>query len=400
MRGPELAGGVARPAGIARVLMTADAVGGVWPYALDLAAALRDRSVDVTLAVMGPAPSPAQLAAASRAATIAARSCRLEWMSDPWDDVREAAEWLLDLERRVRPDVVHLNGYCHAALPWRAPCVIVAHSCVCSWWRAVHGVEAPPAFDRYRREVARGVTAARVVIAPTAAMGAALEREYDVPAGVRVIPNGRPDRPPCPPGRKQPFIFSAGRLWDAAKNIDSLGCVASSLPWPVYVAGSDSSPDGRRAPHASMRHVGRLEAHEMDEWFARAAIYALPARYEPFGLSVLDAALAGCALVLGDIPSLRENWDGAAGFVPPDNRRAMAGALTQLIESPAERRRLSARARARACRFRLADMAEAYLSAYRSVLRPHLALSAAAGRQAGDRGVIRRPIREAAATPT
>ena len=35
--------------------MTADAVGGVWTYALDLAAALRDRDVEVTLAVMGPA---------------------------------------------------------------------------------------------------------------------------------------------------------------------------------------------------------------------------------------------------------------------------------------------------------------------------------------------------------
>jgi hypothetical protein len=45
----------------------------------------------------------------------------------------------------------------------------------------------------------------------------------------------------------------------------------------------------------------------------------LPARYEPFGLSVLEAALSGCALVPGDIASLRGNWDGVAEFVCPDD---------------------------------------------------------------------------------
>ena len=45
----------------------------------------------------------------------------------------------------------------------------------------------------------------------------------------------------------------------------------------------------------------------------------LPARYEPFGLSILEAALSGCALVLGDLPSLRELWD-RRGDVRPAGR--------------------------------------------------------------------------------
>ena len=36
---------------VRRVLMTADAVGGVWPYSLDLASALHSRGVEVTIAV-------------------------------------------------------------------------------------------------------------------------------------------------------------------------------------------------------------------------------------------------------------------------------------------------------------------------------------------------------------
>lgn len=361
-----------RGAAIRRVLMTADAVGGVWQYAIDLASALHRRGVEVTIALLGPAPSDAQRSAAAGIATLAVGDYRLEWMDEPWDDVRRAGEWLLDLEREIRPDVVHLNGYCHASLSWQAPTVVVAHSCVCSWWRSVHGTEAPARLDRYRLEVSRGLARARLVIAPTAAMLAALQREYDKMSEARVIPNGRPHRGPAngsQNGRqKESFVFAAGRLWDEAKNIESLCVVASSLPWPVCVAGSETAPDGRYAPAGHVRHLGRLESADMEQWFGRAAIYALPARYEPFGLSVLEAAVAECALVLGDIPSLRENWSGAAVFVPPNDRHALAAALQRLIEDAHERAGLAALARERARRFDVETMAARYLAAYGDVI--------------------------------
>src|SRR4051812_33200562 len=108
-----------------RVLMTADAVGGVWRYAVDLGAALGQSGIAVTLAVMGPPPDARQRGEAAAAGlSIADRPYRLEWMDDPWPEVERAGDWLLALERDLAPDVVHLNGYAHAALPWRAPVVV------------------------------------------------------------------------------------------------------------------------------------------------------------------------------------------------------------------------------------------------------------------------------------
>ena len=63
---------------------------------------------------------------------------KLEWMEDPWHDVRTAGKRLLELENKVSPHVVHLNGYAHAALPWSAPKLVVCHSCVLSWWKSVN----------------------------------------------------------------------------------------------------------------------------------------------------------------------------------------------------------------------------------------------------------------------
>ena len=83
----------------ARVLMTADAVGGVWQYALELGRGLSQGGTAVVLAVMGPAPSAAQLAAAAavEGLSLRHRPYRLEWMQGCERDLEDAALWLADL---------------------------------------------------------------------------------------------------------------------------------------------------------------------------------------------------------------------------------------------------------------------------------------------------------------
>lgn len=352
-----------------RFLMTCDTVGGVWRYALDLSRALCLSGHTVTLAAMGPAPSRAQRAeaAAIGGLSLRSRACKLIWMDDPWRDVREAGDWLLRLADEVRPDLVHANDFGHVALAWPAPVLCVAHSCVASWWRAVHGVEAPPQWNRYREHVRAALQASDMIVAPSRTMAAALQTEYGPLRPVRVIPNGTRGFAPahC---RKRQIVFAAGRLWDEAKNLSRLAAIAPGVPWPICMAGPDRAPDGMRATLFNVNHLGVLRPTAMRRWFARAAIYALPARYEPFGLSILEAAQAGCALVLGDIPSLREFWEGAALFAHPDDSDALRDALLHLIEDDALRARFGARAHRRAIFMTAARMADEYLAVYDALL--------------------------------
>ena len=350
------------------LLMTADTVGGVWTYALDLAKALSSRGVATALATMGAPLSPTQREAAGevKGLTVFESGYKLEWTPDPWDDVARAGAWLLDLERQVKPDLVHLSGYAHGALPWSAPVLVVGHSCVLSWWEAVKGEAAPPEWTRYRDEVTRGLRAADLVTAPTAAMLGALKYHYGPLNKTRVIPNGR-DAAFWPPAPKEPFILSAGRLWDEAKNVAVLAEAAPQLPWPIFLAGDAKHPSGGETQLEHVRLLGPLPPQELAHWLGRASVYALPARYEPFGLSALEAALAGCALLLGDIPSLREVWGEAALFVPPNDVEAWAEALNRLIGNPAQREALAARGRARALTLTLARMAEGYMQVYQDL---------------------------------
>jgi glycosyltransferase involved in cell wall biosynthesis len=348
--------------------MTTDAVGGVWTYSLALCRALGEHGVDVMLASMGPRPSDAQRTAAAALGNVTLRESefRLEWMSDPWSDLESAGAWLLDLEERFAPDVVHLNGYVLGRASWTAPVVMTAHSCVVSWWQAVRGTELPASWNHYRARVQDGLHAASIVVAPSHAMLDTLEVNFGRLANAIVIPNGC-EGEAFAPQAKEPRVLSVGRLWDEAKNVQALTDVAPKLAWPVWVAGDARGPDGGVCELPNVRVLGSCAPDVLARHYAQAAIYALPARYEPFGLSILEAAMSGCALVLGDIPSLRENWDGAAVFVPPTDRIRLRGALNALISDEAWRTELAAEARRRALRFTAPAMGRRYFETYQSL---------------------------------
>lgn len=356
------------------ILLTTDTVGGVWTYALELAREFMNHGRRVTLATMGAPLSAGQRRQSAFLSPehMHESAFRLEWMEDPWHDLHRAGEWLLRLEEAVNPDIIHLNSFVHGMLPWRAPLVIAGHSCVLSWWRAVKGCEASPEWNRYRQAVQEGLRSADMVVAPSHWMLVALQSLYGPLSSITTIYNGRREGLFIS-GRKEPFLFTAGRLWDEGKNITALTRIAPSLAWPCYVAGECDAPGGSPARVASpeaLHVLGHISEQELASWLARAAIYILPAKYEPFGLSAVEAALAGCALVLGDIPSLREIWGEAAFFVPPDDDQALHAALDRLIREEPLRLRLARRAQQRAQQFSSTQMARHYLLLYEALV-PH-----------------------------
>lgn len=368
-----------------RILMTADAIGGVWSYALELSGELARRDVEVVLAVMGDAPSPAQRLeiAALPNVTLAEGPFKLEWMPDADDDVARAGEWLLDLAATHRPDMIHLNGFAHAALPFGVPVLVVAHSDVVTWWAACRGDVLPREWDRYRAHVRRAAASADLLVAPTRAYLDAFTRAHGEARRSRVILNGRDPRRYAP-GEKRAVVLAAGRLWDKAKNIATLVEAARGLPFAVEIAGPIAAPEGRSVPESTeIEWLGTLPHAALAERMAQAAVFAAPARYEPFGLGVLEAALSGSALVLSETASFRELWEDAAIFVPHNDPAALRAALAHLLEAPEQAAVLGARARARGESYTAQRMGDGYSAAYHGLLGQDAArVRDAAGAQA------------------
>jgi glycosyltransferase involved in cell wall biosynthesis len=356
---------------IRRILMSTDAVGGVWTFSLELAKGLQHHGIEVLLAVLGPAPDGGRLrtAAAISGLRLEHRDYPLEWMREATDaNQAEAGEWLLGLACSFAPDIVHLNHFCHGNLPWPAPCVVVAHSCVATWFQHVRGTLPGPEWNDYRRRVKSGLMGAVLVAAPTRSMLDDLEHIYGGLARTSVLHNGRrPDDFRC--ARKLPFALCAARIWDEAKNVAMLDRAAPMSRWPIRVAGDVRHPEGGSVVFDHVELLGGLGEARMASLYARAAIYVLPARYEPFGLSVLEAAFAGCALVLGDVPSLRELWEDTACYVPPDDPRAIADTINALSSDRRALHARGARARRHAGRYSAEHMVDRWRETYRSLER-------------------------------
>jgi glycogen(starch) synthase len=350
-----------------RILMTTDAVGGVWQYTVDLVRALADRGAEVLVAVLGPGPSHEQRNELQSLARIllAEKNFALEWEPNSWADVDASGEWLLQLDAQFRADVIHLNGYSHAALPWHKPVVSVAHSCVYSWWRNVLNSAPGPEWAEYKSRVTAGLLACQTIVAPTQFMAAEIQREYGVSSEkVRVIYNFS-TRGTAAIAEKQRFFFAAGRVWDPAKNFALLEEVAPHLNWPVQLAGSSK---GEISSAPGLQNLGHIPTADLLELMARASVFVHPALYEPFGLSVLDAARARCCLVLADTPSMRELWEDSAMFVDPRKPNSWIEELNALSRDSPRCKELGDRAFSRAGRYAVEASVRGYQALYADLI--------------------------------
>jgi glycosyltransferase involved in cell wall biosynthesis len=355
------------------VLVTADTVGGVWAYTRELVSGLVNSGVAVTLVSFGGMPSAGQKRWMEGLPRLEyyPTAFKLEWMQDSEADIEASSAQLRAIIRQTQPDLLHLSQYHYGSLDCGVPSIVVAHSDVVSWWVAVHGEEPAetPWISWYRKGVRRGLERAAAVVAPSQWMLDQVERYYLRPAQTAVVHNGRTPALFSHESGKEMKILTAGRLWDQGKNAALL--LAAEMPAPVQIVGASQAPESHRSRFVVGDGVDLcvVQDEEQMAWtLARAAIYVAPSRYEPFGLAPLEAALSGCALVLSDIASFRELWEGAACFFRNNDARDLRSALSLLIREPDIREEYGRRARNHALRkFNARRMTDDYLALYRTL---------------------------------
>jgi glycosyltransferase involved in cell wall biosynthesis len=373
-----------KEAPVLRVLITADAVGGVWQYSLELARGLSGLGIETVIAAIGPSPSDAQREAAEAAegVTLVETGLTLDWLADDARQIRRAGSAVAELASRYGADIVQLNSAALAAeTAFDQPVVSVQHSCLASWWEAVNGGELPPDFA-WRSELARrGLDYSDVVVTPTSAFGEVTQRLYDLTELPRTVYNGR-SQLAVAKGAPHDFVFTAGRLWDEGKNLSALDRAAARVSVPVHAAGPSIGPNGTTVMFDNLHCLGNLEEEELARWLSARPVFVSAALYEPFGLAVLEAASAGCPLILSDIPTFRELWDEVAIFVPPHDEQGFTDAISDLAGDDFERAVLGHAAQERAARFTPEAMAAQMAAIYRGLLpavrRPVLAARVAA----------------------
>ncbi|NGP18603.1 glycosyltransferase family 4 protein [Devosia chinhatensis] len=349
--------------------MSVDAVGGVWRYAMDLAAGLSRVGYRFTFVGFGPEPSPAQSSEAERIGQLLWRDAPLDWTTDDETQLDRIPQLLSEIVESAGIDLVHLNLPSQAAgLTLDVPVLVVSHSCVVTWFAGVRGTPVPPDWEWQFRRNRDGMTAADAVIAPSQSHAQMLRQSYGEIEGLEVVLNG--SNLEVEPVAKEHVVFAAGRWWDDGKNGALLDAAAAETNWPVVMAGTQNGPNGQHLALHNVEALGHVPHDELARRVAQAAILASPSRYEPFGLAPLEAARAGAALVLADIATYRELWDGAALFAAPDDAAGFAAAINRLADDDDLRADYAQRAKARSARYSIDAQVTAMQDVYDGLLQP------------------------------
>ncbi len=173
---------------------------------------------------------------------------------------------------------------------------------------------------------------------------AEIERNCKIPPHlVRVVYHGVPDDAP-PPAPKERLVMTAGIV--DRTNLERKGLrpfveAASLLPDIQFVLvgrlADDAGKDLAKTATPNVRITGWLEDSELQELFARAAVYVQASKHEGFGVSVAEAMLARCVPVVTAAGALPEVV-GSTGVIiaDPEPATIAEGIRRGLANTPGE----------------------------------------------------------------
>jgi glycosyltransferase involved in cell wall biosynthesis len=333
------------------------------PYDRALAAALARAGLEVELLTSRFLYGPVPAAEGFRARQCFYRRTAARGLDSSARRVFKAAEHLPDMLRlrsKLDADIVHYQWLTVPTLdahllPPRRPRVMTAHYIL------------PPQPSRRQAASARQVFGRMDAVVAHSEHGAArLRDEVGLdPARVRVIPHGAfdyltrlPEEAPLPhelQGAEGPVILFFGLLRPykgLATLLRAFRRVKDAELWIVGNPRMDVAPLHRLAAEAPgrVRFVTRfIDDAEIPAIFRRADVVVLPygdAEHSGVLYTGLAFAKAMVLSAVGGFPEVAAT--GAARLVPPEDPKALAGALGELSADPAAREQLGQAAHAAA----------------------------------------------------
>jgi glycosyltransferase involved in cell wall biosynthesis len=166
------------------------------------------------------------------------------------------------------------------------------------------------------------------------------------------------------------------RRHDPRKALDILLAAAAQAGAATLVLAGAEGEESRRlaalAAPLGIRLVlpGYVPDEDLAALYRGAAVSVLPSIHEGFGLPVLEAMASGVPVVATHGGNLADLAGDVAVLVPPNDVKAIAGAINRLLQDPLERARLAAAGPLIAARYTWQRTAEMTVAVYKGLISP------------------------------
>lgn len=179
-----------------------------------------------------------------------------------------------------------------------------------------------------------------------------VEESFSVsPLNIRIVPNAVENRFEQPTaglfeskyGVKD-FVLFAGQAGAPRKRVLDLIEAAPEINAPVVIIGSFNRDNYgeeciRKAATADNIILIDTLPHESEllaSAYAAAKVFALPSDFETPGIAAMEAALAGCNIVITSVGGTREYFRDKAFYIEPGNRSQLISALQNALKRDAD----------------------------------------------------------------
>lgn len=362
------------------LMLESDGPGGAEVVVQHLAEELRERGH--TVVPVGPRNGVGWLGECLRAAGFTPETFRIARAIDP-----DCARSLVEIFRKHRVDVVHSHEFTMAVYGALAARVLRIPHVV-----SLHGSQTMCRRLRRRIAIRWAIRNSRATVAVSQSTRDALSRALAIDAsGLTVIPNGVPVRTGDPVRVRAELgiapedlvVLAVGNLDErkghmlllrALQQLDDEGL---GVPWRLVIAGGRGGPQQEPLERFAAEHglAGRVHIltrrDDIPDLQAAAQVFAMPSLWEGLPMAMLEAMIAGNAVVASRTGGIPEAIvDGEQGLlVAPGDVPALKQALRTVLVDREYRERLARAAKARGLtEFTLPVMGDAYERLYRSAV--------------------------------
>ncbi len=396
-----------------RPILGATDTGGQVTYVLELSKALAELgvSVDIYTRRFGNRPAEEPVTRNVRVIRIPCGGDEFIRKEDLFPHLDEYAANLTSFidSSSLRYDLIHAHywdaGYVGMKLAGilELPSVYTAHS-LGAWKKEQMGgdpIEMEKVFKfseriRWEHEIFRRATAQTVTTVDGKEIykrlyGFESDRLVVIPPGVDVR-RFRPGPPVVPPGITTPddYVFALSRI-DSNKGLDFLirafDRVRMQCGARLIIGGGSQEPEAhesgvkqellRLVDSLGLGHrvtfTGYIPDEHLDTYYRNARVFVLPSKYEPFGMTVLEAMACGTPVVAtghGGLRHVLTNGKDSLLVDPSDPEELSTAVLEVLSNEPLARRLREAGLALVADRFSWQSIAQRTLSFYEACAFP------------------------------
>ena len=360
-----------------RLLMTTDVKSDVWDYSLTLSRALlKHINAEILIISLGGNPTDSQK---EELENLNIESQFTEFPVDLFTDLEsnlDISEVKVFFENSVKefnPHIIHLNhGYLN--FDSTKPCVFACHGDLLNKKVCSDNINRySPLYKNllnYKQIINKNIDRSDIITAQTRFIAGCLAKTYDFKKGINIVHNGI-DYTPYSGMPENPTLVACGNSADQSNSINLLLNIAYKLPDNIKIKIIGDLQPERKLPK-NVEFLRNLSSCELQDVYKNSSIYLALSNHESNGLSSIQAAYSGCAILANDIPVFKELWSDCAYIFEKDNVNSLMRCINNLVENKNLLELTSRNCQAKALSvFNSKRMAFEYINLYKNILKKY-----------------------------